>query len=129
MGDIIVNELVKKLTQEQEVEASLRPETNLENFKAALDRGYVHIKFPNTRGGTELGIRLDTEASDLAGGDFEAKSGSVKIVGGLILDYERVRFHGQIDLGTLRGTGRLEPLGEVSPAELMGGDEATAAAP
>ena len=123
-----MNELVEKLTQEQEIEASLRPETNLENFKAALDRGYVHVKFPNTRGGTELGIRLDPEASDLANADFESRSGSVKIVGGLILDYERVRFHGEIDLGTLKGTGRLEPLGEVSPAELLAGADAAGGA-
>lgn len=123
-----MNELVEKLTQEQEIEASLRPEANLENFKAALDRGYVHVKFPNTRGGTELGIRLDPDASDLSNADFESRSGSVKIVGVLILDYERVRFHGEIDLGTLKGTGRLEPLGEVSPAELLAGADAAGAA-
>lgn len=122
-----MNELVKKLTQEQEVEVSLRPEVNVKNFKAALDRGYVHIKFPNTRGGTELGIRLDPEASDLTGADFEAQTGRVDIVGGLILDYERVRFHGAIDLATLKGNGRLEPLGEVTPAELLGGADAAGA--
>lgn len=123
-----MNELVEKLTREQEIEASLRPETSLENFKAALDRGYVHVKFPNTRGGTELGIRLDPDASDLSNADFESRSGSVKIVGGLILDYERVRFHGEIDLGTLKGTGRLEPLGEVSPADLLAGADAAGGA-
>jgi len=41
--------------------------------------------------------------------------GSVKIVGELILDYTRVRFHGTIELATLRGTGRLEPLEDVEP--------------
>ena len=39
----------------------------------------------------------------------------MKIVGGLILDYTRVRFHGTIDLATLRGTGYLEPLEDVEP--------------
>ena len=75
----------------------------------------MHAKFPNTRGGTELGIRLDREQSDITGADFTNGTGSVKIVGGLILDYTRVRFHGTIDLATLRGTGYLEPLEDVEP--------------
>lgn len=113
-----MNELVQRLTKDQPIEASLRPETNLEYFKAAVDRGYVHIKFPNTRGGTELGIRLDPEASDLEGADWDEGKGSVKIVGELILDYVRVRFHGEVELATLKGTGRLEVLEEVAPGSV-----------
>lgn len=110
-----MNDLVQRLTEEQPIEASLRPERTVENFKAAIDRGYVHCKFVNTRGGTELGIRLDPEASDVDSADYEAGTGTVKIVGTLILDYVRVRFHGTIDLETLEGTGRLEVLEEVEP--------------
>jgi hypothetical protein len=44
------------------------------------------------------------------GADFEQGEGSVKIVGELVLNSTRVRFHGVIDLATLKGTGRLEPL-------------------
>ncbi|HEX7184366.1 MAG TPA: MbtH domain protein [Thermoanaerobaculia bacterium] len=105
-----MNDLVQRLTQEQEIEASLRPEPTVQAFKAAIDRGYVHAKFPNTRGGTELGIPLDRERSDLSGADFENGQGSVRIVGELVLDYTKVRFHGVIDLATFKGTGRLEPL-------------------
>jgi hypothetical protein len=106
-----VNELVQRLTNDQEIEASLRPATTLEAFRAALDRGYVHVKFPNTRGGTELGIPIDRERSDLTGASSD--QGSVKIVGNkIVLDYTPVRFHGTIDLATLKGTGRLEPLEE-----------------
>jgi len=110
-----MNELVQRLTQEQEIVASLRPETTVPALKAAIDRGYVHAKFPNTRGGTELTIPLDRERSDMTGADFEKGTGSVKIVGQLVLDYTKVRFHGTIDLGTLKGTGYLEPLGDVEP--------------
>lgn len=109
-----MNELVQRLTKEQEIVAGLGPHPSLEAFKAAIDRGYVHCKFPNTRGGTELGIRLDRERSAL-NADFEKGEGSVTIVGGLILDYTRVRFHGTIDLATLAGTGYLEPLEDVEP--------------
>ena len=112
-----MSDLVQRLGTEQEVVVSMRPETTVENFKAAVDRGYVHIKFPNTRGGTELGIRLDRDASDFSGADWEGKSGKVKVVGGLILDYVKVRFHGTIDLSTMDGTGYLENLGEYKPGE------------
>lgn len=112
-----MSDLVQRLGTEQDVEVSMRPETTVEYFKPAVDRGYVHIKFPHTRGGTELGIRLDRDASDFSQADWENKTGKVKIVGNLILDYVKVRFHGTIDLSTLKGTGYLENLGEYKPWE------------
>jgi hypothetical protein len=107
-----VNDLVQRLTKEQEVEASLRPEPTLQYFKAAVDRGYVHVKFTQTRGGTELGVRLDPERSDLKNADWENGTGSVTVVGELTLDYVKVRCHATIDLATLKGTGYLVPLEE-----------------
>lgn len=108
-----MNDLVQRLTQEQEIVVSLRPEPTLQAFKAAIDRNYVHCKFTQTRGGTELGIPLDKERSDLSGADFENGTGTVKIVGELTLDYTKVRFHGTIDVASLAGTGHLEPLEDV----------------
>ena len=112
-----MNELVQKLTKEQPIIASLRPTPTLEQLKAAVDRKYVLIKFTETRGGTELGIRLDPERSDLSKADWEAGTGSIHIVGELVLDYVPVRFHGDIDLGSLAGTGRLEILPEKTAAD------------
>ena len=112
-----MNDLVERLTKEQPIEASLRPEPTVEAFKEAIDRGYVHCKFINTKGGTDLGIRMDEEASDLEQADVEKETGSVKIVGTLILDYVRVRFHGTIELPDLTGAGYLEVLEEVSPGQ------------
>lgn len=105
-----MNELVQKLTKPQDVEASLRPEPTLEYFKAAVDRGYVHVKFIHTRGGTELGVRIDPERSDLSGANWEDGTGSIRVAGELVLDYVRVRCHATIDLATLKGTGYLEIL-------------------
>jgi len=110
-----MNDLVQRLTVEQPIIASMRPENTVELFKAAIDRGYVHCKFTETRGGTELGIRLDPSETDLSGANYEAKTGTVKLAGNLILDYVKVRFRGTIDLSTLAGTGNLEILGEVAP--------------
>jgi hypothetical protein len=110
-----VNDLVQRLTTDQPVVASLRPEATVKAFKAAIDRGYVHLRFTETRGGTELGVRLDPGLLDLSAADFEHGTGSAKLSGELILDYTRVRCDATIELATLRGTGRLVPLGDVEP--------------
>ena len=107
-----MNDLVERLSHDQPVVASLRPESTVEAFKQAIDRGYVHVLFTETRGGTELGLRLDPASLDLSNADFEHRTGTVEVTGDLVLDYVPVRCHAKIDLGTLRGTGRLEPLPE-----------------
>jgi hypothetical protein len=113
-----MSELTERLKDEQPIEASLRPRPTPDVLKAAIDRGLVYVKFINTRGGTDLCIRIDRDASDFAGADFGVGRGRVEIVGDLVLDYVPVRFRGVLDLETFRGTGALHPLetgGEVSP--------------
>jgi len=100
--------LVDRLCEgDHPVEAGLRPEKTVKLFKEAIDRNYVHVKFTATRGGTELGVRLDREASDFSNADFETGTGSVHIEGGLTLDYVKVRCIADIDLQTLNGNGHL----------------------
>ena len=110
-----MNDLVRRLLQgNHPVEVSLRPERTVEGLKAAIDRGYVHIKFTGTRGGTELGFTIDNDLSILSTGDFNAKTGLIKLCGDLTLDYERVRCIAEIGLETLQGQGHLELLaGEI----------------
>jgi len=106
------DDLVRRLSEgDHPVEASLRPEKNIARFKESLDRGYVHIKFTDTRGGTELGVRLEPEALDLTQADFEQKKGRVRLSGGLTLNYVPVRCVADIDLETLDGRGHLEIVG------------------
>lgn len=105
------DDLVQRLSEgEHPVEASLRPEKSVEAFKERLDMGYVHIKFTGTRGGTELGVRLDPNVLDLSKADFENKTGSVHLEGGLTLNYVKVRCVADINLPTLDGKGRLVPV-------------------
>jgi len=89
---------------------SLRPEATVKALQESLDRGYVHIRFTQTRGGTELGIPIDRERSDFSTTDFEAGAGTARIVGELCLDYVSVRCVANIALPPLTGHGHLEPL-------------------
>ena len=89
------------------VEAGLRPEKTVKLFKEAIDRNYVHVKFTDTKGGTELGVRLDRDACDFTKADFEAGNGSVHVEGGLTLDYVKVKCIADISLASLAGTGHL----------------------
>jgi hypothetical protein len=109
-----MNDLVMRLTEQQRIVAG-GPNPSVENLKAAIDRGYVHCKFSETRGGTDLGVRLETDKSDWSQADFAAKQGEVTLVGTLTLNYVKVRFHGKLDLASLEGRGYLEVLEEVEP--------------
>lgn len=100
--------LVEKLSEgEHPVEIGLRPERTIELFKNALDRDYVHIRFTGTKGGTELGVRLDKGACDFSKADFEKGTGTVHLEGGLTLDFVKVRCIANIDLASLAGEGHL----------------------
>jgi uncharacterized protein YbdZ (MbtH family) len=90
------------------VVVSTRSQPSVVWLKEAIDRGYVLVKFTDTRGGTELGIHLDTGATDLSRADFERGTGRARIVGELTLDYMRVRCITDIELPGLTGTGHLE---------------------
>lgn len=106
-----MNELVQRLSQgNHPVEASLRPEKTVAALKESIDRDYVHIKFTNTKGGTDLGVRLDREASQFNEADFDQQKGKVHLVGNLTLNYVKVRCIADIDLETLTGIGHLEPI-------------------
>jgi hypothetical protein len=113
-----MSELVQRLSNgEHEVVASLRPAATAQALKECIDRGYVLVKFTGTRGGTELGITLDPQASVLASADFANGSGRVTLVGTLSLDYVDVRCVAEIDLATLAGTGHLEVLAQPEAAQ------------
>lgn len=105
------DELVTRLAKGiHPVEVGLHPDKTAEAFKAAIDRGYVHIKFTETKGGTELGVRLDTQSSDWSQADFTKSIGVVHVEGTLTLNYLKVRCHADLQLNTLTGTGHLDIL-------------------
>lgn len=109
------DDLVDRLSEgDHPIEISLRPERTQVLFKAAIDRNYVHVKFTDTKGGTELGVRLDRGRCDFSNADFEAATGMVHLEGGLILNYVKVQCVADVDLRTLEGKGHLVKIGDGS---------------
>lgn len=104
-----MSDLVQRLcTGDHPVEVGPRPERTAEAFRKAIDRGYVHIRFTDTRGGTELGVALDRTRSAWNEADFTRNAGRIQVVGDLTLDSVRVRCIAEINLPELDGRGRLE---------------------
>jgi Core binding factor beta subunit len=108
-----MNKLVEQLSRgDHAVEISLRRNRTVKALKECLDRKYVHIKFTETQGGTELGVAIDPEVTDLSRADFDNETGQAHLVGTLTLNYVKVQCVADIDLKSLAGTGHLEPLQE-----------------
>jgi hypothetical protein len=115
---IEMDELVKRLTKRQPIEADGGVKGTVDGFKESIDLGYVHIKFTETKGGTNLGVRLVKELCDYSKADFAAKKGIVKVGGELTLNYEKVRCLAEVNLATLHGEGWLEYIEPSEPWRL-----------
>jgi len=111
-----MDDLVQRLAEGNHKVVVGGPQATLEEFKKRVeDMGYVFIKFTETRGGTDLGVRVDKSATKVDQASFETGTGSVHVEGTLTLNYVKVRCIADIDLATLQGTGRLVALEEVHP--------------
>src|SRR5256884_8893844 len=111
-----MDELVQRLAEGDHPISVGGPNPSLDEFKKRVeDMGYVFIKFTGTRGGTDLGVRVDKSATDLSQASFDQRSGVAHVEGTLTLNYVKVRCVADIDLQTLDGTGHLVALEEVHP--------------
>lgn len=102
-----MSELVERLSDGNAHPVIASRAESASELMAQIERGFVLIKFTETKGGTELGIRLNLEESELSEADFEASTGRVRLVGDLVLDYVPVRLTGDLDISDLKGTGSL----------------------
>ena len=111
-----MDDLVQRLSEGDHPVTVGGPKPSLEEFKKRVeDMGYVFIKFTATRGGTDLGVRVDKTATDLSQAFFDQRTGIAHVEGTLTLNYVKVRCVADIDLETLDGTGHLIALEEVHP--------------
>jgi len=112
-----MSELVQKLAKGDH-KVIFRPvrDNPVEELKECVDREYVHIKFTETKGGTELGFKLDQERSDLSKVDWEKGKGGAHFEGELTLDYVKVRLVADLDISKMEGKGHLDILEEEEAA-------------
>jgi hypothetical protein len=101
-----MTDLIARLTTGRHALAYARG-TSATELKTAIDRGFVLLKFTQTRGGTELGVPLDTAACRLDA-DFDAGQGTVHLEGNIQLDYVPIRVIADLDLATLTGDGQVQ---------------------
>jgi hypothetical protein len=111
-----MNELVQRLAEGDHPVVVGGPQPSLGEFRKRVEEmGYVFIKFTDTKGGTDLGVRVDKSAVDTTKANFEQATGTVHVEGTLTLNYVKVRCVADIDLDELKGTGHLVILEEVHP--------------
>jgi hypothetical protein len=109
-----MNELVQRLAEGDHPVIVGGPKSSLEEFQKRIeDMGYVFIKFTATRGGTDLGVRVDKTATDTTRANFAQGTGVAHVEGTLTLNYVKVRCVAEIDVSTLNGTGHLVIVEEI----------------
>src|ERR1700691_3255458 len=102
-----MNELTQRLTVDQPVVVG-GPDLSLGELERRVKEiGHIFIKFTETRGGTDLGIRVARPACDDSAADFSDGTGTVHIEGTVPLNHDPVRCIATIDLATLKGSGHL----------------------
>lgn len=104
-----MNDLVAKLAKGDHLVSVERYE-KLDEFKKAIDRGFVLVKFTETKGGTELGVRLDKSLIDVSAANFTSQEGHVRLNGTLTLNSVKVRCVANVYLQSRKGEGHLEIL-------------------
>lgn len=102
-------DLVTRLCREQDVELELFAPASLELLRERLELGMIHVRFPETRGGTLLAVELDA-ASRAEAKAFDPTR-PLELGGTLQLDFIDVRCRVRIAPGDpregLRGRGQL----------------------
>jgi hypothetical protein len=108
----MINELVERLSKgKHEVVIGHRDEP-YDEIKQRIEDGFIHIKFTQTKGGTELGINVDLNNTNVKELDFEQKKGLLHIEGTTNLNYNEVRCIADINLATKKGKGHLQVVKE-----------------
>jgi amino acid adenylation domain-containing protein len=100
-----MNELTRRLNAEQPIILGGAAPTVHELRDRVGKIGYLLVKF--TDGGIELGFPLDRDATDLSKANFDEETGVAHVEGHLILNGDLVRCIADIDLSTLKGSGRV----------------------
>ncbi|PRQ00455.1 MbtH family protein [Enhygromyxa salina] len=98
-------DLVTRLCVEQDVELELFAERSPERVAEALSGGTMHLRFPNTRGGTLLAVALDDHSRQQT-----IEGATLRVSGTLELDFVACACEATISLPDGGGRGALRRL-------------------
>jgi uncharacterized protein YbdZ (MbtH family) len=104
--------LVDRLSgQDHRVEIRTRAEDRVAYLQERLELGYVYVHFPDTRGGTELGLKLDSDSAAKAIKQLKVLD-DIELDGRLVLDDVPVMCRVRLSPADLAGRGGLTKISE-----------------
>jgi hypothetical protein len=104
----MINELVQRLSKgDHKISMNERGEA-LAEIKERIANGFIHVKFTETKGGTELGINVDKSNTNIDKVDFDNGEGELHLEGTTTLNYNKVRCIVDVKLKTMTGKGYLK---------------------
>ncbi|WP_375333156.1 MULTISPECIES: hypothetical protein [unclassified Candidatus Tisiphia] len=107
-----MDDLVERLLNKQPIDFESRTDSMEELKERLIEMKFVFVTFTETSGGTELGIDVDLDLTDIENADFDKGAGIIRVIGTCKLNYQKVRCIAEVDLSTKKGTGYLDPLDE-----------------
>jgi len=102
----MINELVERLSNGKHKVVIGERNESYEEMKERIKDGFFHIKFTETRGGTELGINIDQSKTNI--NEIDLENGLLHIEGTTNLNYTNVRLIADIDMKSKSGEGCLK---------------------
>ena len=112
-----MNELIKRLSEQDSSVAVNYPDKSVAALKKRIDLNLVHVLFEDT--GTEVGVHLDRKRCDLGNADFDNAKGTLHLQGVFTLNDSKVRCIADVDINSLKGVGRLEPIDDNVYKEIL----------
>ena len=107
-----MDDLVERLLNKQPIDFESRTDSMEEVKERLIEMKFVFVTFTETSGGTELGINVDLDLTDIENADFDKGTGTIRVAGICTLNYQKVRCIAEVDLSTKKGAGYLELLEE-----------------
>ena len=102
----MLNELVERLSKGKHKVVIGHRDEPPEELTQRINDGFIHIKFTETKGGTDIGINVDSSKNNVSEVEFN-KKGKLHLEGITTLNYNKVRCIADIDAKTKKGLGYL----------------------
>ena len=102
----MINELVERLSNGRHKVIIGERDESYEEMKERINDGFFHIKFTETKGGTELGISIDKSKTNI--NEIDLETGLLHIEGTTNLNYNDVRLIADINMKSKSGEGYLQ---------------------